>query len=81
MQKKFVASLVVVLVLLAAISTIAFAGSVPQPAAALGNGQQVVTMTPGSGMLSGTPMPGTNGMAMGGSGCGMMGTTGMTAAV
>lgn len=82
MPRKIVASLVIAIVLLAAISSIALAGSQPQPAAPLGQGQQVVTMTPGYGMMSGTPMPGANGMAMGGSGCAMMGsmsgTTGMT---
>ena len=83
MQKKLMTSLVVAIVLLAAISTIAFAGSRPQPASSLVEGQQIVTMTlgpgmmSGNGMMSGTPMPGANGMAMSGGGCAMMGMAGM----
>jgi hypothetical protein len=80
MQEKFIASLVIAIVLLIAISTIAFAGSQPQPVSPLVNGPQIVTMTPGYGMMSGTPQPGTNGMGMGGSGCAMMGMTGMNGA-
>lgn len=78
MPRKIITSLVVVLVLLSAISTIAFAGNQPQPVSPRGEGQQIVTMTPGNGMMSGTPMPGANGMAMNSAGCAMMGTSGMT---
>ena len=80
MHRKLMTSLVVALVLLAAISTIAFAGSQPQPVSPLVKGPQVMTMTPGNGIISGngmmlgTPQPGI----MGGSGCAMMGNTGMT---
>ena len=83
MHRKLMTSLVVAIVLLAAISTIAFAGSRPQPASSLVEGQQIVTMTlgpgmmSGNGMMSGTPMPGANGMAMSGGGCAMMGMAGM----
>jgi len=79
MQKKLVASLVIAIVLLVAISGIAFAGSVAQPTSLLENGQQVVTMTPATGAYIGTPLPGVYGMTMDGTSCPMMsGTSGMT---
>jgi hypothetical protein len=79
MHKKFLVSLVAALVLLAAISGIAFAGSIPQPSPLSGAGQQVVTMTPSTGVYIGTPQPGIYGTTMTGSTCPMMsGSSGMT---